>query len=237
MQSPNQNPETNDIPKPRRKGCLVIILVVVVVLTGLLVLPYAMGRILLVSDSLEPADAAVALGGDTGAARMEKAVELYKEGLVQYIIITETNGVADTGMRESLYLLNQALAGGVRYRDISITEVDASSTWSEAVAVRKLMLQKGWTSVIVVTDPYHTLRAKLAFRQDFRPHSLNVSVTYTPDHWWRPSTWFLSQAGRELTLREWVKLLGQVFGLEHYEWEDFSAVRTRVLQILRKPLL
>jgi hypothetical protein len=174
----------------------------------------------MVSDQLTPADAAVALGGDAGLARLEKAVELYNEGLVQHIIITETNGVADTGMRESQYLLNQALARGVRYRDISITEVNVSSTWSEAIAVRKLMLQKEWTSCIVITDPYHTLRAKLAFTRDFRPHDLTVRVSYTPDHWWRPASWYLSEAGRETTLREWVKVMGQVFGFEQYEMDD-----------------
>lgn len=214
--------ETNLLPKPRRKGCVTWLVIFLALVIGVLLLPYGMGRWLLVSDHLRPSDAAVALGGDAGLARLEKAAELYNEGLVKHIIITETNAVADSGMRESQYLLNQALARGVRYRDISITEVDVSSTWSEAVAVRKLMLQKGWTSCIVITDPYHTLRARLAFNRDFRPHGLTVSVSYTPDHWWRPSTWFLSQAGREVTLREWVKVLGQVFGFEQYELEDLS---------------
>ncbi|NSW54051.1 MAG: YdcF family protein [Anaerolineae bacterium] len=211
--------------KNRRTGCLVWVLAVVAILTGLLALPYLLGRVLLVNDRLRPADAAAALGGDAGSARMEQAAALYREGLVQSVIIPETNGVADNGMRESQYLLNQALAQGVRYRDIVITEVDATSTWGEAVAVRKLMLQKGWTSVIVVTDPYHTLRAKLAFQRDFHPHDLRVSVIHTRGHWWRPSTWFLSAEGRDVTVREWIKLLGQVLRLEQYEWEDFSAVR------------
>ena len=178
-----------------------------------------LGRFLLVNDRLQPADAVIALGGDATLDRLEMAVELYNEGLADALIITETNATASTGQQESLYLRNQAIALGVPENAIFITEVDATSTWDEARAVRKLMLRNDWHSCIAVTDPYHTRRVKIAFTQDFKAHNLNVSVVYTPDHWYRPSTWFLSVEGRQTTLLEYIKLFGQLFGFEHYELE------------------
>lgn len=189
----------------------------------------AIGRFLLVSDRLQPADVVVALGGDANLDRLEMAVELYHEGLADALIITETTVTAFTGQQESLYLRQQAAALGVPDSAIYVTEVGATSTWDEARAVRKLMLRNDWTSCIAVTDPYHTRRVKIAFTQDFKAHDLTVSVIYTPDHWYRPSTWFLSVDGRQTTLLEYIKLFGQLFGFENYELERYILILCAML--------
>ena len=210
-------------PLKKQKVSRTIIIVLLLTIFGCcLCSPIAMlapGRFLLVNDPLQPSDVIIALGGDAALNRLEMAVELYHEGLAGALIITETTTTADNGQQESLYLRNQAMALDVPESAIFITEVDATSTWKEARAVRKLMLRNDWTSCIAVTDPYHTRRVKIAFTQDFKAHDLKVSVVYTPDHWYRPATWFLSAEGRQTTFREYIKLFGQLFGFEHYELE------------------
>ena len=215
-----QNVSQSTLPKKRRSNILIAVLVSIIIAClcsplGLLLA----GRLLLVNDPLSPADVVVALGGDATLNRLEKAVALYKEGYAEVLVITETNSTAFSGQQESLYLRNQAIEMGVPNNAILVTEMDATSTWDEARAVRKLMLRNGWTSCIAISDPYHTRRVKLAFSQDFKEHDLSVSVTYTPEHWYRPSTWFLSTEGRQTTLLEYIKLFGQLFGFENYELE------------------
>ena len=211
----NQNeiiPQTN---QPRRRrfwlaGCVLLPFLALLVLWGL-------GRGLFISQRLSPADAILALGGDGDTSRLEQAAALMQQGMADVLIITETNTISYTGQIESYYLRQQAIALGVPPERIFVTEASATSTWDEARAARKLMLRRGWQSLIVVTDPYHTRRVQLAFSRDLANHDLQVLVTSTSNHWWRPSNWFLSREGWRVTTREYIKLFGQIAGLEHLE--------------------
>jgi uncharacterized SAM-binding protein YcdF (DUF218 family) len=204
--------------KIRAKHWLLVLAVMIVLFV--LAAPFILwqaGRFLVVNDDLQAADAVIALGGDTDFDRLDRAVEVYKQGLARVLIIPDTPDATPTGQLYAVYMREAALARGVRAEDIFLTEVTASSTWNEARAVRKLMLRNDWVSCIVVSDPYHTRRAKIAFNQDFRAHGLSAQATYTMQHWYRPSQWFLSSRGVTTTLLEYVKLAGQLVGLEYLE--------------------
>ncbi|MEE4195134.1 MAG: YdcF family protein [Anaerolineae bacterium] len=164
------------------------------------------GRFLIQADEVQSADAVIALGGDTGFDRLEKAVQYYKDGAADVLIISDTGALTESGVDAAVYQKNAAIAMGVPSVDIYITEVHANTTYNEARATRKLMLRNGWESCIVVTDPFHTRRARAYFRDDFAAHGLSVSVTYTAAHWYRPSTWFLSRDGIVITQVEYAKL-------------------------------
>ena len=196
-------------------SCLQVILILASLGLYVAMIPLALwgaGRFLIISDPLEPVDAVIALGGDSGIDRLEKAVELYQAGMAKAIIISDTQEIAYTGQDISLYLRNAAIRMGVPYRDIYITEVVADTTYNEARATRKIMLRNDWTSCIVVTDPFHTRRAKIFFRRDFKEHDLSVDVTYTSEHWFRASTWFTTPTGVFTTQIEYIKLLWVLVG-------------------------
>ena len=78
----------------------------------------------------------------------------------------------------------------------------------EAEAVLRLMRRHDYKTVIVVTDPFHTYRARLIFRDAFRGSGLTVRVHPVTDLWYRSNTWFLSAAGWANTAREYIKLVG-----------------------------
>ena len=54
-----------------------------------------------------------------------------------------------------------------------------------------LMLERGWRRAILVTDPFHTRRAVMAFRSVWQPAGLEILASpadgskHTVEHWWR----------------------------------------------------
>lgn len=70
-----------------------------------------------------------------------------------------------------------------------------------------------YQSVIVVTEPYHTQRARMIFRDVFRGSGKVVCVHPVLSHWYRSGTWFLSLDGWQLTINEYVKMAGYLTGL------------------------
>jgi uncharacterized SAM-binding protein YcdF (DUF218 family) len=173
---------------------------------------YLAGSFLVVSDRLEKADTAVVLsGGDIG--RVTEAARLVNEGLARYLILTDTDEVTTSGRRATDYLYSEATKLGIAVPQIAITGYTVTSTTGEAAAVRQLMTDRGWISCIVVTDPFHSRRTRLIFRTAFQGSSLEVRVKATPDHWYRPGSWFFSQRGWAATISEYIRLIGYWSGV------------------------
>jgi uncharacterized SAM-binding protein YcdF (DUF218 family) len=93
-----------------------------------------------------------------------------------------------------------------------ITEGIQGSTHDEAEAVLRLMEQHQLQSVIVVTDPFHTQRARMIFREVFDGSGKTVRVHPVPNHWYRSATWFFSEEGWQHTLLEYAKMAGFMLG-------------------------
>jgi uncharacterized SAM-binding protein YcdF (DUF218 family) len=86
-----------------------------------------------------------------------------------------------------------------------ITDDEVASTYDEAVAVRALVVEHHWQTLIVVTDPFHTRRAVATFRALIPGVTITASATpdadYDPQHWWR------SEEGVMAVITEMVKLV------------------------------
>jgi uncharacterized SAM-binding protein YcdF (DUF218 family) len=189
------------------KTFLILSVTAFLYLCAIPVVSFLGGRFLVNADEPQPADVVIALGGDSGFDRLEKAAEYYKSGMADALLISDTQVDAYTGQDITVYMRNAARELGIPADDIYITEVAATTTLNEARATRKIMLRNGWTSAIVVTDPFHTYRARAYFRDDFQDHDLAVYMTYTAEHWYRPSTWFLSARGVTITQVEYAKTI------------------------------
>jgi len=64
----------------------------------------------------------------------------------------------------------------------------------------------------MVTDPHHTRRARLCFRDAFKGTGVNVMVRPVNEHWYRPNSWWRNQAGLRATWTEYLKLVLHVGG-------------------------
>ncbi len=118
------------------------------------------------SDQARPVDAIVVLGAaqydgrpsPVLEARLDRALELYQEGLAPVIVTTGSNQEGDRftqGFTGFTYLRDQ----GVPEADLRIV-VDGTNTFEELSATANVLREERLgTDVLLVSDPYHALRA------------------------------------------------------------------------------
>ena len=172
------------------------------------------GAYLIIADELQPAQAIVMLsGGDD--SRMEEVLSLYNDGYGKVIILTETGRKLEN--YETLHsndIRIQLLNNGVPSGNILITDMKVSSTLDEAYAIKKLLTNQQFSSAIIETDPYHTRRAVLVFRNVFNDSPIKLIFRPVRGSWYNSRTWFLSLDGWKYTILEYLKLFGYYLGFK-----------------------
>jgi uncharacterized SAM-binding protein YcdF (DUF218 family) len=177
-------------------GLLLFILITPVLIYYALV---ALGAILIVADPIVEVDAVVILSGDTGD-RLGMAADLLERGFVHNLVITNTDPAANR------QLANDAVVLGFERRRIYITDIEVDSTLDEARAVAQFAQIQGWSSFVVVTDPFHSFRTRFIFRRELRGSGVSISVRPVVGHWFRSSTWFYQRDGWRFVFLEVGKL-------------------------------
>jgi len=201
-------------------GCLkiiggavgVVITLILVSLIGYLFLRAA-GAYLIIADDLTPVDTIIIMGGgDEG--RMNEALELYREKYARIIVLTETGvHIEELDYLQSFDLRIQLLNNGVPSGNILITDSEVTSTLEEAYAVKQLLERRQFSSAIIVTDPYHTKRTSIIFKDVFSEQDIELYFRPVTPSWYNSRTWFLSPSGWKFTILEYVKLLAYKLGL------------------------
>lgn len=197
-------------------GCitwLIGILITIVVVFFIVGVGFsAAGRFLVVSDPIEPANAVVILSGGT-EGRLAEAAEIYKEELADLFVLTETGaGLKGYDQTYIQYLVERTLAMEIPAGAIRVTKEHSYNTEDEARAVLELLKAERAESAIVVTDPFHTRRARIIFRRVFAGSDIQVIIHPVSDHWYRPATWWMSLRGWQATLQEYARLLAMWSG-------------------------
>ena len=192
-----------------------IVITVLVILIACILLPVCLmgaGGILVIADPIDKADAAVVLSGGE-MERLTTASILYHNQTVDKVIITETGNTVESLGASYTKLYKEHLRNlDVPDNAILITEGVSTSTYEEANAVKDLLYKVDLESVIVVTDPYHTFRTRLIFKEVFANSIKKASVIPSSNHWYKSSTWFLSFRGWKTTLLEYAKVIGYFLG-------------------------
>lgn len=153
------------------------------------------------------ADVAIVLGGGTdpvlyprlipevnGAGdRVVYAVKLYKDGIVDHIIVTggtvEWQGTFATSPAQDMSSLLQLM--GVP-ADAIIEEGESLNTYEDAAFSTKIVQDHGWKNVILVTSALHMPRAMMEYEQ--------IGLTVTP-----------APVDYTITDQEWADLLKPTF--------------------------
>jgi uncharacterized SAM-binding protein YcdF (DUF218 family) len=175
---------------------------VVVVLLALIVLPLAwierplilgaMARSWILSDRLEPADAAAVLGGGTDT-RPRAAARLYASGLIKQIIVfntadqTEAASASDADRRTLLKF-------GIPARAITELDENPANTYEEARALLRWAEQNRAQRIIVPTEIFPSRRVQWILRRELGKAGVRVMVEvialseYDADDWWQHRT-------------------------------------------------
>lgn len=163
-------------------------------------------------DEARPADAIVVLGAaqydgrpsPVLKARLDHAIELYREGLADTLIMTGGTAPGDT-VSEAVVGKRYAARHGVP-ADRILTERLGMTSLQSMEAVAALMARHGLESAVLVSDPFHMLRLRLlALRVGIEGHS---SPTRTSPISRNPAE------ERRHVLRESLSLPFSVLGLE-----------------------
>jgi len=146
------------------------------------------GESWIIEDSLDKADALIVLSDDNFYAdRATRAAELFREGKAPVVVASGRRLRPKAGIAE--LMVHDLEERAVPKEKIVRFVHDGDSTKEEAEALRKLVKEKKWRSVIVVTSNYHTRRARYIFRRVF-PQGIEIRVAsardgdFDPQHWW-----------------------------------------------------
>ena len=168
------------------------------------------GWVLGASNLYNKANAIVLLsGGDN--ARIQEAARLFNEGAAETIVLTQTYGTGSSATM--VETRSQLVKAGVPSYKIQTATGTATSTFDEARQVADLAKRAGFSSVLVVTDPYHALRTRILFMQELRPTGVAVKVATPADHWYTPLSWMFRKNGWWVTLSEIGKIGGILVGV------------------------
>ena len=123
------------------------------------------------SDQARPVDAIVVLGAAQYdgkpspqlQARLDHAVLLWNQGLAPLVVVTGGNQPGDRFTEASasaVYLERHGVNA-----DAILEESHGHSSWESLMAVAELLKARGATRVLLVSDPFHSLRIRLVAEQ------------------------------------------------------------------------
>lgn len=152
------------------------------------------------SSKCKKADAIVAISGGDTDARLEKSIELFKNGWADKLIFS---GAAKdkTGPSNARAMKAIALNAGVSEKSILIDEA-ANTTKENALNTSKIFSEEKIHSAIIVTSGYHQRRAS----SEFKTSSPTVEIRNFPvnDKDWS-SMWWTNIRGWTLATTEITK--------------------------------
>jgi uncharacterized SAM-binding protein YcdF (DUF218 family) len=142
----------------------------------------------IIEDPLDKADALIVLGDDNFYAdRATRGAQLFREGKAPLIVACGRRLRPNAGIAELME--HDLVERGVPREKIVRFTHDGDSTLEEAQALTRLVKERKWRSVMVVTSNYHTRRARYIYRRVF-PQGVEVRVAsardgdFDPEHWW-----------------------------------------------------
>jgi|LSQX01.2.fsa_nt_gb uncharacterized SAM-binding protein YcdF (DUF218 family) len=199
--------------------------ILIVAISGMVYI-LSMGHILTREDELKKADVIVVLLGSI-PDRILQAVDLYKDGYGDKIIMVETEKIGNEVLIEknvNVALqeeINEAIALqlGVPEEDIIILEGNAKSTQDEAVKIRDFLSSKPEiSSIMLVTSKSHSFRAAAIFEKALAKLDKEVRVISYPTKYdpFDPGKWYQDRNQIEQVIFETIKLLN--FYLREQFW-------------------
>ena len=184
---------------------LIIISIIILIIVGI---GANLGSFLIVNDELHKADAVVVFSGDNGP-RTEKGVELLKEGLGDYLILS--GGIVYDDVTMAGLMKKHVMKLGISEEKILIDD-KASTTHENAEFTKEIIEENNFKSIIVVTSEYHSRRSKAAMEKALKNilidgEKVEVMVAHSTEEKFT-SRWWTSGNSILIVISEYLKLMG-----------------------------
>jgi uncharacterized SAM-binding protein YcdF (DUF218 family) len=135
------------------------------------------------ADQARPVDAIVVMGAAQYdgrpspqlAARLDHVAELWPDGLAPLVVVTGGKQPGDRfteAEASAAYLVDRGVPS-----DAIVMEDTGSSSWESLRNAARLLAERDLDRVLIVTDPYHSLRSRLIAQE----LGLTAYVSPTPD--------------------------------------------------------
>lgn len=173
-------------------------------------------------------DVIVFLQGDR-LDRAETVAQLYREGFAPLVLITGNNDLIGRGKRNEENdmhldeLKNYLVEHGVLERAILI-DATSMNTPDQAVHTLALAREHGWKKLLVVTSPFHVLRAYLTFAKKAQGASWGGAILMHAAN----LPWDIPPSGRERSALE--MLLVELEKIKKYE-KDVATVEAGLIHL------
>ena len=138
------------------------------------------------NDCLTESDVAILLEGD-GFFRFEKAVDLYKKGIVHRILFSGNVIDEDYGSYPYDMIKPYIIQSGVPEKDL-IHENKSRNTLEQAIEVLRLTSKYGWKKLALVASHEHQYRAYLTFLRQVLDTDSGIILYNSPA---RNLNWFI----------------------------------------------
>lgn len=192
-----------------RKLKLILGILLILIIIGFVVkspLLQSVADFLITDETAVKSDAIIVLGGEIKGERTKRAVELYNQGLAGTLIYSDGT---DLSWRTKAVDEMTALASQLGVPDVAIKkETDSRSTYENAFYSKKVVLDSGFKSAIVVTTDWHSKRSKFIFDKVFEGSNIKLTYANAPDDridslkdWWKDSE------KQQIVLTEWAKFI------------------------------
>ncbi len=159
----------------------------------------SIGGYLVVNHSTNKADLIVCLAGGNVERGLASA-DLYKRGVAPYIYIAREElpdsyrllkkmGIYYPESKDLFLMLMRQL--GVPESSIIIGTHPVKSTYEEANLIKRIAEKRGFSSILIVTSPFHTRRAWWTFKRVFKGDRIKLYIMPSPysefkkDSWWK----------------------------------------------------
>jgi uncharacterized SAM-binding protein YcdF (DUF218 family) len=196
---------------PRRIPWLLIILIFLALLA--LLHPWwlpLVPRLLVVDQPPAQADAIMVLGGGSGS-REDRALALYRQGLAPDLITSGEPPKLPGFHTPFAELSAEYLAAQGAPAQAIFLLPETTSTRDEALAALDLARQRGYHTLIVVTDHFHSRRAYWTFRKAFRGSGIRLIMVAAYPDWFPMDRWWQEERSLLAVAEECEKLLLYLF--------------------------
>lgn len=157
----------------------------------------------------QKADLIVVLGGDASGARALKGCQLLERGFASQLWMS---GSLDFyGKAESELAIEFLATKGCPTKQMTALRNPVDSTRDEAIAIGKMMRQRGIKKYLLVTSNFHTRRSGKVFRE--QSPELETIVIAADDNEFPVDRWWTMRHSRKTAFYEWLKTVSYWVGL------------------------